>query len=647
MIRFGNCNCEVDRGNFSINDIPLNCPAVWKLIGSGNTVGVFQLEKSLGQDWAQKIRPDNIEELAALTALLRPGPLEAGMTKDYSDIKFGRKKISYLHKSLKPILEPTYGCLVYQEQAIRIATDIAGFSPETADELRKAIGKKKPELMAKLKDKFVVGAQEYGQIEKETAVKIFGWIEKCQRYSFNKSHAVSYGMIAYQTAWAKCHFPQEFFASYLTYSQYKGDPKDEIYKLVQDARLFGINVLPPDIRKGNVHFEITDGDQPGVSFGLSHIRGVGTSAIKKIVAASRETPGVGIGVTDAQLLKEGLQQIENSVSESESELQTKPSKLDNWAGFLSSVPDLHRNVGIALIKSGACDCYGIARNEMVRELEIVLGTTVLDEEGKKIEIKGLTAKEKVFFFDQLKDGAMTTRDILQQMSHPPNGKTKTIGQMLKPELITTAMGFLRQADVAFGKIVDGDNEFVFTTTEEKEAWLDNLKSRTKKGLGELITQNGYQDTVIRPPCNSDARRKIVANKAKMLENPLKDTNTASAIAEKHFLGIALSCSPADDADGSLATHTCLDVARSANNESIVVCAIVDGVRHTKTKKGRNPGQSMCFLTVSDATYSIDHAVVFPDAFGSLKAFCKEDVICLIYGQKKNGSFIVKDMQKLI
>ena len=174
MIKFKNCQCEVVSGKFSINDIPLDCPAVWKLLASGRTIGVFQLEKKLGQDWAGKVQPDDIEELSALTALLRPGPLESSMTQDYVEIKSGRKQHSYLHPSLKPILEPTHGCLVYQEQAIRIAIDLAGFSPESADELRKAIGKKKPEIMATLKDKFVTGAQEHAQIGRGIAEEIFG-----------------------------------------------------------------------------------------------------------------------------------------------------------------------------------------------------------------------------------------------------------------------------------------------------------------------------------------------------------------------------------------------------------------------------------------------------------------------------------------
>ena len=467
MITFKKCKCKVEMGKFSVNDIPLDCPAVWQLIATGHTVGVFQLEKNLGQDWAKKVRPDSLEELSALTALIRPGPLESSMTQDYVDIKFKRKEISYLHLSLKPILESTYGCLVYQEQALRIATDLAGFSPEVADDLRKAIGKKKPELMAKLKDKFITGCQKHSSISAEISEEIFSWIEKCQRYSFNKSHALSYGMIAYQTAWVKCHFPQEFFTSYLTYSQYKGDPKDEIYKLVQDSRLFGIDIFPPDIRRGNVHFQMVDNPSKGIAFGLAHIRGVGASAIQKIVAAGEETPAMDpLGMS---VMEHGGSASVTAKSDSVKNILgdgTKPVKygLKTWVDFLASVPAFHRNVGIALIKSGACDCYHRPRSEMVRELEVVLGTTARDHTGKKVEIRGLTDKEKDYFFAHLQEDIMTTKQILLEMSQPPGEKTKTIRQMTKRELVKTAVGYLDQADVAFDGIVDGDGKFVYTSS---------------------------------------------------------------------------------------------------------------------------------------------------------------------------------------
>ncbi|KKM84661.1 hypothetical protein LCGC14_1296980, partial [marine sediment metagenome] len=220
-IQFTKCKCCVVPGKFDIENIPLDCEATWKLISGGYTIGVFQVEKKLGQDWARKVKPNNIEEQASLVSLLRPGPLESLMSQHYVDVKSGKKELEYLHESLIPILDTTYGCLVYQEQALRIAVDIAGFSPENADNLRKAIAKKLPKLMAELKEKFIAGANKRGLVDSETAEEIFSWIEKCQRYSFNKAHAVSYAMVGYQTAWMKCHFPHEFFTSWLTYSHYK------------------------------------------------------------------------------------------------------------------------------------------------------------------------------------------------------------------------------------------------------------------------------------------------------------------------------------------------------------------------------------------------------------------------------------------
>jgi len=584
-IKFSNCKCIVKRGEFSINDIPLDCPATWNLISSGYTIGVFQLEKKLGQDWARKVKPANIEELAALVALLRPGPLEAGMAQDYVDVKFMKKKLEYLHPSLKPILETTYGSLVYQEQALRIAVEVAGFSPENADSLRKAIGKKLPELMAELKQKFVEGAERKGLVSPEMAAEIFGWIEKCQRYSFNKSHAVSYAMIGYQTAWLKCHFPHEFFASYLTHSHYKSDPKEEIYRLVQDARLFDVEILPPDIRRGNTHFELVDDHDKAVSFGLSHIRSVGQAAIKKISDAGKS--------------------------------------LDTWEQFLAAVPAFHRNIGEALIKSGACDYYNLPRSKMIRELQAILGSSTRNGDDDKTEVKGLTQKELKWFYSLL-EGGLTAQEALAKMSEPVE-RPKAISQLKKGEL-------LELIEQRRGEIKSLDSGV-------------DISKLKKPDLTNLVKESEYDPSKIN--CLTEKRREIVLQKAESLKSEINDTNRARAAAEKHFLGISLSCSAADDADHDLATHTCLNVPRAKNGESMTICAIIDAVKHTKTKRGKNPGQKMCFLTISDSTYSIDHAVVFPDAYSKLAPFCKKDLIVLVYGTKKQGSFIVDDIQKLI
>jgi DNA polymerase III alpha subunit len=581
-IKFSSCDCQVEKGKFDSNNISLDCAAVWALISSGFTTGVFQLETRLGQEWARKVKPSNIQELAALTALVRPGCLESGQSEEYVDIKFGRKQPNYLHPRLKDILGDTYGCLVYQEQAIKIATEVAGFSLENADELRKAMGKKKPELMAKLKIKFIDGCLKKGLVSTDTAKQIFGWIEKSQRYSFNKSHAISYGMLSYTTAWIKTHFPNEFFTSYLTFSNYKSDPKEEVYKLVQDARLFGIDVFPPDIRVRNVHFQMIDS---GIKFGLSNIRGVGQSAISKIVEQSKES-------------------------------------LSTWNEFLKSLPLIHRSVGIALIKSGACDCYQMERSQMVKELEILFGTSVRDKDGKNKEIRGLTDKERDWFFDKLFDGDdKTMRDVLTEMVEQASKMPgKSLSSMKKDDIIGWSKNIL-------GETFD-------------------FSGMTKLDIINKLKENGYDESSSKS-CVGPKRLKVIEGKLNQLAKDEIDTNLGKSTAEKYFLGISLSCSPSDDADDSAASHNCLDLIKALNGESFSVCAVIDSVKHTKTKKGKNPGAPMCFLTISDSSYSIDHAVVFPDTYEKIHGLCKDTLVCMIFGHKQNGSIIITDLRKLI
>ena len=247
--------------NPDIHNLNLDCSRTWSLIGDGNTKGCFQLESRLGRTMAKKLKPENIEQLSALISIMRPGCLEAiregkSVSNHYIDRKNGLESIDYFHPSLKPILEPTYGEMIYQEQTMEIAKAIAGFDLQEADMLRKAIGKKKPEEMAKVKSKFIEGCSKSNIVNENQAEQIFGWIEKSQRYLFNKSHSVSYAINAYLSAYAKAHFPKVFFASYLRFAKDKIDPQAEIKELVQNASEMNINVNIPDIRLLNELFII-------------------------------------------------------------------------------------------------------------------------------------------------------------------------------------------------------------------------------------------------------------------------------------------------------------------------------------------------------------------------------------------------------
>lgn len=251
-----------------------NDEATWKLFAEGKTKGIFQLESNLGKSWAKKLAPKSIEELSALIAIIRPGTLKAfvdgkSMTQHYVDRKHGREEVTYLHESLEEILSPTYGVLVYQEQSMRIAQKIAGFDLQEADELRKAIGKKKADLMAKVKTKFIQGAERLGIVTKEEAEEIFGWIEKSSRYAFNKSHSISYAVCSYWSAYQKAHNTKEFFLSYLYYANEKQDPHQEIYELISEAKLFDIQVKTPSIKNYKPKFNIKGNK---IYFGLKDVK---------------------------------------------------------------------------------------------------------------------------------------------------------------------------------------------------------------------------------------------------------------------------------------------------------------------------------------------------------------------------------------
>jgi len=288
------CGCSfdiVDNGETkkilfepNIDHISLDCSRTWDLISDGNTKGCFQLESRLGRSMAKKLKPSNIEELSALISIMRPGCLEAvrdgkTVSNHFIDKKNGQESIDYFHPSLETILRNTYGEMVYQEQAMEIAKVIAGFNLQEADMLRKAIGKKKPEEMAKVKQKFIVGTQKTNIVSFEQAEQIFGWIEKSQRYSFNKSHAVSYAINGYLSAYAKAHFPKIFFASYLRFAKDKIDPQAEIKELVQNATEMDIVVHTPDIRNMNQFFILKNNK---IYFGLTDIKGVGASVFEKL-----------------------------------------------------------------------------------------------------------------------------------------------------------------------------------------------------------------------------------------------------------------------------------------------------------------------------------------------------------------------------
>ncbi|NPA93974.1 MAG: DNA polymerase III subunit alpha [Thermodesulfobacteria bacterium] len=318
--------------DIDLSSIPLDDPKTFELLQKGDTTGVFQLESSGMKNLIRQLKPTTFTDLIALVALYRPGPLESGMVSDFVKRKHGQVEVKYLLPQLEPILKETYGVIVYQEQVMKIAQELAGYSLGEGDLLRRAMGKKIPEVMEAQKDRFMKGALEKG-IDKEKAETIFDLMAKFAGYGFNKSHSAAYALISYQTAWLKAHYRIPYMTSLL--SNELGNT-DGVVKFLAECRSSSIEVLPPDINKSEEDFSIED---EKIRFGLAAVKNVGTSAIRVIIR-EREEHG--------------------------------PFK--DFMDFVSRVDlkKVNKRVLESLIKSGALDCFGLKRAQLFESIDAAL-----------------------------------------------------------------------------------------------------------------------------------------------------------------------------------------------------------------------------------------------------------------------------------
>ncbi len=327
-----------------IDVIPVDDQATYELLKSCETTAVFQLESRGMKDLIHRLQPDCFDEIVALVALFRPGPLQSGMVDDFIDRKHGRAEVVFPHEELGPILESTYGVILYQEQVMSIAQVMAGYSLGAADILRRAMGKKKPEEMAQQREIFTKGAVARG-IEESTATYVFDLMEKFAGYGFNKSHSAAYALLAYQTAWLKTHYPEAFMAAVLSSDM---DNTDKVVIFVEDCKHLKLSLLAPNINSGFFKFTVNDKDE--IIYGLGSIKGVGEAAIELIVE-ERETNGAYTDLFDFC------------------------ARLD--------LRKVNKRVLEAIIKSGAMDVFDVHRASLFAS--IVPATHAADQQSKNAQ----------------------------------------------------------------------------------------------------------------------------------------------------------------------------------------------------------------------------------------------------------------------
>ncbi len=340
------------------HQIDENDPKVYEVIQTGDTVGMFQIESSGMQDLNKRLKPDSFEDLIAVLALYRPGPMESGMLDDFIERKHGRKKVFYPFEEvsfdlLKDTLGPTYGMIVYQEQVMQIVQIIGGMSLGGADIVRRAMGKKKVEEMEKYNRLFSEGAQKLG-LDYKLASALFDLIEKFAGYGFNKSHSAAYAMVTFQTAWLKTYYPNEFMAALLTSDK---DNTDKVVRYIDEVKRMGIELSPPDISDSQLEFSAINKDgQETILFGLGAIKGVGEAAIEAMLK-EREENG------DYLSLQDFVNRIE-------------PSKVN-------------KRVIESAVKAGGFDRFGYSRKALLDQIELIVDTAKKSSEAKKNAVGSL------------------------------------------------------------------------------------------------------------------------------------------------------------------------------------------------------------------------------------------------------------------
>ncbi|MBA7674995.1 DNA polymerase III subunit alpha [subsurface metagenome] len=502
-----------------INKIPLDDKKVYKMLSKGNCAGIFQLESEGMRDLVKRLKPENIEDITALLALYRPGPLGSGMIEDFINRKKGIVEIKYAHPRLESILKETYGVIVYQEQVMKIASELAGFTLGQADILRKAMGKKQKGVMEKQRELFIKGAQK-NNIKKNTAAEIFDLIAYFAGYGFNKSHSVSYAFISYQTAYLKTQYTIEYMASLLT--SIMGN-NDKVALYIKECRNMNIEILPPDINQSLVNFTVVGGK--AIRFGLAAVKNVGEKAIKSIIEERKRNSSF-ISLLDF------CQRVDLRV--------------------------VNKRVIESLIKCGAFDSIGARRSQLLAVLDVSLKNGQEYQKSKRngqtsifdLFEKNSTDKNSSNYQDRLPDISEFSKNELLAMEkemlglyisyHPLNDYKERLKKIVTSTSIELANFSDRSRVVLAGvinnfkrKSTKNGNLMAFITLEDLEGTVEIIafpkvyekcKEMIKKD--EIIITEGHLDV-------AEGKTKIIAEKISFLEKYIENKKPAPKTEEKN------------------------------------------------------------------------------------------------------------------
>lgn len=550
--------------DFNIEDVPESCPAVWDLLAKGRTVGIFQLEKSLGQDWSRKLGPESIDHLAALGALLRPGPLQGrndkgvSMTETYCRRKNNLEPVDLPHESLRSILGDVYGVCVYQENLMRLSSDLAGFGPNEVEALRKRVSKKDMKQLMELKVSFLEGCRKTGIIGQDVAELIWSWIEAAGRYSFCLAHAAAYAILTYYSAWAKAHCPLYFFTAWLSGTRFKNsNRREEISILLEDARMFDVSIKCPRLASLESFFH-TDGSS--IYFGLADIKGVG----EKTVEIIREK----VAVAESQL--------------------GKSLKEFSWPElFLFLLSRLSCSVSNNLIRSGACDEWGVSREQALAEHNAW---------------SALTASEKSWVHDAC--------DL------------RLIGSSVFD--VQSDIDCLLEERKSLEK---GSEEF--DTNKERLTLQRRFLKILQAGADSCTLDDCFH--FLAEHCVKPAKKDEILGHLQVLRSvDRKDSPRSLVLSEEELLGAAVSVHRMDQVDMSEASCTIAEYL-AGTSKKVLLGVEVTEVQIKVTVNGKTPGRKMAKCVMKDRTGAVK-AVCFPEAYANCGHLLSQGSFLLVQGQ---------------